>query len=139
MPPVKDLMPATPGLTSTAPAGATSPGASPGASLGGSRVAGANGAAGAAANPRAGHDARLKDAARQFEAVFMTEMLRHARPSPKASGAFAPGQSEETWRVMMDQALGQAATTGGPAGDGSLRKAIEKALRDADAPRGKEK
>ena len=69
----------------------------------------------------------------------MTEMLRHARPSPKAAGAFAPGQSEETWRVMMDQALGQAATTGGPAGDGSLRKAIEKALRDADAPRGKEK
>lgn len=126
MPPVKDLMPATPGLTSTAPAGA--------APLGAARAAGA---AGATTNPRAGHDARLKDAARQFEAVFMTEMLRHARPSPKASGAFAPGQSEETWRVMMDQALGQAATTGGPAGDGSLRKAIEKALRDANSRSGK--
>lgn len=127
--PVKDLAPAAPALT--APTLATPP-----------RLASASAAPGATPGATAGrgaHDARLKDAARQFEAVFMTEMLRHARPSPKAAGAFTPGQSEETWRVMMDQALGQAATTGGPAGDGSLRKAIEKALRDADSRAGKEK
>lgn len=130
--PVKDLAPASPALT--APSLAAPSLASP------PRIAGAGGPRAAHdGNPRAAHDARLKDAARQFEAVFMTEMLRHARPSPKAAGPFAPGQSEETWRVMMDQALGQAATTGGPGGDGSLRKAIEKALRDADSRSGKEK
>jgi len=65
--------------------------------------------------------------------MFMTEMLRHARPANQAAGHFAHGRSEETWRVLMDQALGQVAATGGPAGDGGLRRAIEKSLRDADA------
>ncbi len=78
------------------------------------------------------HDAQLKKVAHQFEAMFMTEMLRQARPSDKAAGAFAPGKSEETWRGFMDQALGQAAADS-PAGAGSLRSAIEKAVRDADA------
>lgn len=63
----------------------------------------------------------------------MTEMIRHARPSNQAAGPFASGKSEETWSVFMDQALGQAAAANGPAGDGSLRRAIEKAVRDADA------
>ena len=120
MPTVKDFVP--PALT---------------APVATSRPAGAAVGTGPANPGRTTHDARLKDAARQFEADFMTEMLRHARPSPKAAGAFAPGQSEETWRVMMDQALGQAATTGGPAGAGSLRQVIEKALRDAESPGGK--
>jgi Rod binding domain-containing protein len=84
------------------------------------------------------HGARLKNAARQFEALFMTEMLRHTRPANQATGRFAPGKSEETWRVLMDQALGQAAATSGPAGDGQLRRAIEKSLRDADARSRKE-
>lgn len=82
---------------------------------------------------RGAHDTRLKEAARQFEAMFMTEMLRHARPANQAAGPFAPGKSEETWRVLMDQALGQVAATGGPAGDGRLRRAIETSLRDAEA------
>ncbi len=79
------------------------------------------------------HDAQLKNVAHQFEAMFMTEMIRHARPTDQAAGAFAAGKPEETWRVFMDQALGQAAATNGPAGDGSLRRAIEKAVREADA------
>ncbi len=79
------------------------------------------------------HDARLKNVAHQFEAMFMTEMIRQARPPNQAAGPFAAGKSEESWSVFMDQALGQAATVNGPAGDGSLRRAIEKALRDADA------
>ena len=82
------------------------------------------------ANPA--QERKIKDAARQFEALFMTEMLSHARPSGKAVGAFAPGHAEETWRGMMDQALGQAAATGGPAGDNQLRRSIEQSLRDAD-------
>ncbi len=78
------------------------------------------------------HDAQLKKVAHQFEAMFMTEMIRQTRPTDQAAGAFAPGRSQETWSVFMDQALGQAATVNGPAGDGSLRHAIEKAVRDAD-------
>jgi Rod binding domain-containing protein len=83
------------------------------------------------------HSARLKDVARQFEALFMTEMLRHARPDSKASGPFAAGQAEGSWRTLMDQALGQAAAREGPAGDGRLRQAIEKSLRDADSRHGR--
>ena len=78
------------------------------------------------------HDAQLKKVAHQFEAMFMTEMIRQARPSNQAAGAFAPGRSEESWSVFMDQALGQAAATNGPAGDGTLGRAIEKALHDAE-------
>jgi Rod binding domain-containing protein len=76
---------------------------------------------------------RLKDTARQFESMFMTEMLRHTRPPNQAAGPFAAGKAEETWRVMMDQALGQAATNNPAADRGGLRRAIEKSLRDADA------
>ncbi len=78
------------------------------------------------------HDAQLKKVAHQFEAMFMSEMIRQARPSAQAVGAFAPGKSEETWRGFMDQALGQAVADS-PAGAGGLRSAIEKAVRDADA------
>jgi Rod binding domain-containing protein len=77
------------------------------------------------------HDAKLKDAAQKFEAAFMTEMIRLARPSAQAAGPFASGKSEETWRYFMDQALGQA-TVDGPGGDNGLRQSIEKALRAAE-------
>ena len=79
------------------------------------------------------HDTQIKKVARQFEAMFMTEMIKCARPSNQAAGAFAGGKSEESWKMFMDQALGQAATTGKGAGDGSLRRAIEKSLLQADA------
>ncbi len=79
------------------------------------------------------HDAQLKKVAQQFEATFMTEMIKCARPSNQAAGAFAGGKSEETWRSFMDQALGQAATSAGAAGDGGLRGSIEKSLRDTEA------
>jgi Rod binding domain-containing protein len=73
-------------------------------------------------------DARLHATARQFEAMFMTEMIRMARPPSHAAGVFAPGHAEKTWQVFMDQALGQAAVAKGGTG---LTKEIEKAMRDA--------
>jgi Rod binding domain-containing protein len=76
-------------------------------------------------------DARLKQTAHQFEAMFMTEMLRQALPANKAAGRFAAGNAEGAWRVLMDQALGNAAATNGPAGDHSLDEAIQKALRQS--------
>jgi hypothetical protein len=79
-------------------------------------------------------DRRLRETAHQFESMFMTEMLRHARPDPKTTGRFAGGAGEGAWRVLMDQALGEAASTGGPAGDRGLGQAIVKSLRDAQHP-----
>ena len=73
-------------------------------------------------------DAKLHQAAQQFEAMFLGEMLRLTRPESKASGSFAEGQGEKSWQVFMNQALGQAAT----ANDGSgLEAAIEQAMRKA--------
>jgi Rod binding domain-containing protein len=73
-------------------------------------------------------DAKLHQAAQQFYAMFLGEMLRLTRPESKAAGAFAEGQGEKSWQVFMDQALGQAATAHGGTG---LEAAIEKALRTA--------
>jgi peptidoglycan hydrolase FlgJ len=73
-------------------------------------------------------DARLHKVAKQFEAVFMSEMLRLARPPDKAAPGFGAGQEGGTWQVFMDQALGEAATAKGGTG---LAKQIEDALRRA--------
>jgi Rod binding domain-containing protein len=81
--------------------------------------------------PLSSGDTKLHAAARQFEAMFMTEMLRLGRPPSKSAGAFAPGQAEKSWQVFMDQALGQAATARSGTG---LMPEIEKALRAAQGP-----
>jgi Rod binding domain-containing protein len=74
------------------------------------------------------NDAKLHATAKQFDAMFMSEMLRLARPQSHAVGRFAPGHAEKSWQIFMDQALGQAAVTKGGAG---LTSEIEKALRAA--------
>ena len=73
-------------------------------------------------------DAKLHAAAKQFEAMFMTEMLHHARPAPSAQGVFAAGAGEKAWQVLMDQALGQAASAQSGSG---LTSEIEKAMKAA--------
>lgn len=75
--------------------------------------------------------AKLKAAAKQFEAMFMGEMLRLARPGNKAAGVFSEGQAEKTWNVFMDQALGQAVVAQGGLG---LAGEIEKAMHAGQAP-----
>ncbi len=74
------------------------------------------------------NDAKLHRAAQQFESMFMTEMLHHARPSPAAQGVFAAGAGEKAWQPLMDQALGQAASA---QSGSSLVGEIEKALKAA--------
>ena len=71
---------------------------------------------------------KLEQAARQFEAMFMTEMLRLARPQNKAAGVFAAGNGERSWSMFMDQALGQAAVA--KQGTGLLRE-IARAMQQA--------
>lgn len=75
-------------------------------------------------------DAKVKAAAKQFEAMFMGEMLRLARPRNKAAGVFSEGQAEKTWTVFMDQALGQAVAAQGGLG---LTNDIEAAMRPGQA------
>ena len=77
---------------------------------------------------QAQNDAKLHAAAKQFDAMFMTEMMHHVRPQSNAAGVFAPSAAERSWQVFMDQALGQAAASGGGSG---LVKEIEKSLRAA--------
>jgi Rod binding domain-containing protein len=81
---------------------------------------------------RQGTDAasRARGTARQFEAMFMTEMLRQARPQSQARGRFAQGEAEKSWQVFMDQALGEAAAARGGTG---LSREIERALGVPDA------
>jgi Rod binding domain-containing protein len=74
------------------------------------------------------NNAKLHATAKQFEAMFMTEMLRLARPPSHAAAPFAPGHAEKSWQIFMDQALGQAAVAKGGSG---LTGDIEKALRAA--------
>lgn len=78
-------------------------------------------------------DAKLHKVAKDFEAVFLTEMLRLAKPPDKAAPGFSAGESGDTWQVFMDQALGQAAAVKGGTG---LTKQIEEALRRAQAGKG---
>lgn len=77
-------------------------------------------------------NAKLHATAKQFEAMFMTEMLRLARPPSHAVGRFATGHAEKSWQIFMDQALGEAATAKGGTG---LTGEIEKALRAAQSQR----
>lgn len=66
-------------------------------------------AGGVAAAKTSSGDGRLAASARQFGAMFMTEMVRLARPDSKAAGPFKTGTGERSWQIFMDQALGQAA------------------------------
>jgi Rod binding domain-containing protein len=77
-------------------------------------------------------DARLHSTAKQFEAMFMSEMLRLARPPSHAAGPFATGHAEKSWQIFMDQALGQAAVAKEGTG---LTGEIENALRAAQGQR----
>lgn len=79
--------------------------------------------------------AKTHTAAKQFEAMFMGEMLRLARPPNGAAGVFAEGQAEKSWNIMMDQALGQAAAQG----DTPLGAEIEQAMQAAQASHAKGK
>ncbi len=75
---------------------------------------------------------RARTAARQFEAVFMTEMLRQTRQQSPQHGRFAPGEAEKSWQVFMDQALGEAAV---PPRGSALTRQIERAMGVPDAKR----
>ncbi len=89
---------------------------------------------GAAAGKTSPGGGRLAASARQFGAMFMTEMVRLARPEDKAVGAFKSGTGERSWQIFMDQALGQAAAgQDASALVAQIRKVLERAEGGARA------
>jgi flagellar protein FlgJ len=77
------------------------------------------------------NEALLRRKAQEFEAMYLTEMLRLARPTSQPAGPFGGGFAEESWRMFMDQALGQAMAAQGGA---ALQPAIEAVLRGRSFP-----
>ncbi len=71
------------------------------------------------------HNAKLKQAAQRFEATFLGEMIRLARPKPVAGAPFGGGFAEQSWGMFMDEALGQAMAAHGQTG---LAEQVEQAL-----------
>ena len=57
---------------------------------------------------------QIEDAAKEFEAVFLSEMIKPMFSGIKTDGMFGGGKSEETFRGLMIQEYGkQIAETGG--------------------------
>jgi peptidoglycan hydrolase FlgJ len=81
---------------------------------------------------RAANQARVHRVAKQFEAMFMTEMLHQAHSQSHAVGVFRTGTGESTMQPFMDQALGDAVASRGGAG---IAKSIERLLNGTPAPR----
>ena len=89
----------------------------------------AQAAAGTAA-PRTVGPAKVHQVARQFEAMFMTEMLHQAHSKSHAAGVFRTGEGEGTMQPFMDQALGDAVASRGGTG---IAHSIERLLNGPQA------
>jgi peptidoglycan hydrolase FlgJ len=74
---------------------------------------------------RTAGQARTHQLAKQFEAMFMTEMLHQAHSKSHAVGVFRTGEGESTMQPFMDQALGDAVASRGGTG---IAQSIERVL-----------
>ena len=63
---------------------------------------------------------RLRQAAQEFEAIFVQQMLKTARTSTPDPGPMASGASSEIYRDMVDQQLARSVSGGGGLGLGKL-------------------
>ena len=78
------------------------------------------------AAPAAGSDrARLAEAAKQFEAIFLRQMLSAARSADFGGDELFGGQGEETFREMRDARFAEVAASTGAIG---LASSIEAQL-----------
>jgi Rod binding domain-containing protein len=74
--------------------------------------------------------ARVHQVAKQFEAMFMTEMLHQAHSKSHAVGVFRTGEGESTMQPFMDEALGDAVASRGGTG---IAQSIERLLNGPSA------
>jgi flagellar protein FlgJ len=87
-----------------------------------------------AAAPAAGSDrARLAEAARQFEAIFLRQMLAAADKADFGGEELFGGQGEETFREMRDARFAEVASSTGAIG---LAASIEAQLARFVGPEG---
>lgn len=70
----------------------------------------------AAAPAAASDQARLAEAARQFEAIFLRQMLSAARSADFGGDDLFGGQGEETFREMRDSRFAEIASNTGAIG-----------------------
>lgn len=76
--------------------------------------------------------ARVHQLAKQFEAMFMAEMLHQAHNKSHAVGVFKTGEAESTMQPFMDQALGEAiAARGGTGIAASIEQVLNRTLSEA--------
>jgi Rod binding domain-containing protein len=93
--------------------------------MGPTETLGITGTATASAVPTTVGPAKVHKVARQFEAMFMTEMLHQAHSKSHAVGVFRTGEGERTMQPFMDQALGDAVASRGGTG---IAQSIERLL-----------
>jgi flagellar protein FlgJ len=75
-----------------------------------------------AAPPKSGRE-QLKDAAKQFEAIFVRQMLAAARKDNLDEGGLFDSQAMDTFRQMQDEKFADAAAQTGTLGLASIIEA----------------
>lgn len=61
-------------------------------------------------------EAKIDQSAKDFEAMFMTQMLNHMFSSVKMEGPFTGGRAEEIWRSFMINEYGKTIADAGGIG-----------------------
>ncbi|HET6466488.1 MAG TPA: rod-binding protein [Nitrospiria bacterium] len=90
---------------------------------------------GTAGAPAEVESRRLQDAARAFEAYFLSYMMKEMRKTIPQGGAFGNGPGQEVYQSLFDEALGQAMAQNG--GIGLSKLVIQQYLKkDQSSPKG---
>ncbi len=66
--------------------------------------------------PKTAREISARHAADEFEAIFISQMLKSMSVGVKTDGPFGGGQSEEIYRDLMNEQLGKAVTSKGGVG-----------------------
>jgi len=66
--------------------------------------------------PTGGSDAEIRQAAKEFEAVFLAQMLKPIFDGLETDGPFGGGQAEETYRGLLVEEYGKAIAQAGGVG-----------------------
>lgn len=71
---------------------------------------------GPTAEPKTAQEISAKRAADEFEAIFISQMLKSMSTGIKTDGPFGGGQSEDIYRELMNEELGKTISKNGGIG-----------------------